>query len=264
MARAKIDPRYTNLRHLFAKAIPDLTLNEIRPALRYMRSDRVRPGTLTFIDVGAHYGLWSAAAVNLLGPMLDKVHAFEPLPGNFDRIQKLVDRQIYGGFIDKLRFNNHALGKASGTETLYSDKDESLHASTAMRKIKRAKSLIDLSHAQDVRAMTLDDYCGYCAIEHIDVLRVSAVGAELDVLMGAKKTLAAKAVSVVVFDFGAFQNQLGQSFSDFWNFFEPLDFDLHLIKRQGRPSVPLTELTDSHDDYAGQRLFMATARSELS
>jgi FkbM family methyltransferase len=145
--------------------------------LRRIRS-ALDPGDV-FVDVGAHIGLYTLLAAGLVGPT-GAVHAFEPLPANFQRLQSAV--RLNG--MQHVRLNQTAVGRAEGTMRLHPYAGKG-HASFAM-----ASRYGSRDEAPTVVPMTtLDAYAARHRLRRIDAVKVDVEGAEWDVFQGMRTVL---------------------------------------------------------------------------
>ena len=155
----------------------------------------LRPG-MTFVDVGAHIGYYSLLAARAVGPA-GRVVSFEPSPDNF---ALLTENIRLNGLSKIVRAENLALGAGRG--------EADLHLSTCNTGDHRLYSTLDDDdemfnagmHRQSVRVpvISLDEYLGREGVERVDVVKIDVQGAEMDVLLGMRQTLA-RSPQVVLF-----------------------------------------------------------------
>lgn len=143
----------------------------------------VKPG-MTFVDVGANIGWFSANAAKLVGPE-GRIFSFEPRKDTFEALS----RTFYdNGFSDRATLVNAAVGEApgeifigwnpelgnpGGTWTLpYAELEDSFRDNGA--SVQRAPVVV------------LDDVIGD---EPVDVLKIDIEGAEPIAMRGARKLL---------------------------------------------------------------------------
>jgi FkbM family methyltransferase len=129
----------------------------------------------TVVDVGAHIGAYTLRAATAVGPS-GMILAVEPHPGNFSLLRLNL-------ILNRLRWVKAApvcLGSQEGTAELFlSDRSNSSHSSA--RRVG-GRSL-------RVRQTTLDALLSSGEIRHVDLLKMDAEGAEMDILKGASKSL---------------------------------------------------------------------------
>lgn len=152
----------------------------------------VRPEPV-FFDVGANVGTFASMLLTEFPQAT--VHAFEPHPRNYARLQSLGTRY------NRVKCHNVALGDAEGTATLYdrADGDGSSHASLH-------ESVISELHGQGVvevgvRVVTLDTIAEEQGVDYVDYLKIDTEGHELAVLKGAARLLAGNRIGCIQFEF---------------------------------------------------------------
>lgn len=171
------------------------------------------------LDVGANEGHYAALVLQHCPQAA--VHAFEPHPATFSRLQQRA--QALG-----FTANNRACGSAPGTLTLhdYADREGSGHASLYAGVFNRLHRAPAATH--EVGVDTIDNVMEADGIAHVDLLKIDTEGHELAVIDGAAAALAADRIDVVQFEFnemhvisrvflGDFQERLPD-----WQFFRLL------------------------------------------
>lgn len=148
----------------------------------FLESQLAKGGT--FIDVGAHIGLFSCRMAQLPNT---KVFAFEPAPENYRLLQ--LNSRIQGVAPHMTTFQQ-AIGDAAGSVRLKVSNTNS----GDNRIIEDAAELTqsDLGRAGmviDSQQQTLDSVMNGITIAGPTVLKVDVQGAELGVLRGASRTL---------------------------------------------------------------------------
>jgi FkbM family methyltransferase len=139
---------------------------------------QLRPG-MTFFDVGANVGFFTVIGARLVGPS-GKVFAFEPVAQNAAHVRlncranRLENVQVIVG----------AVGDVSGEGTLM----RARYSGGAV--LESAGKPPDFLRAESTRILRLDDWveAGTLPVPH--AIKVDVEGAELQVLKGARETLA--------------------------------------------------------------------------
>ena len=145
------------------------------------------------------------------------IHAYEPLPSNFEKLQACVrsERRIVpvaaavAGMSGTASFHITSLDDAS---SLFKPQA----TGSTFDKYVEEKSVID------VPVVTLDEECTRLRIDRIDLLKMDAQGAELEILHGAVSLLDTKAIRVIytevnfmrIYDRGCVYHELASFLSD--------------------------------------------------
>jgi len=140
----------------------------------------------TFLDIGAHCGLFSALASQMIGEN-GRILAFEPNP---DILPFLVANTERG----KVDVHAIALSDASGEATLW----QGGSSDTALSSI--AYELSNAEHST-VKTQTLDDFLATNNIGQVALAKVDVEGSELKLFRGSKQTLKRKSVLAFVVEF---------------------------------------------------------------
>jgi FkbM family methyltransferase len=171
-------------------------------------------------DIGANIGLYTEAAMEYFPN--SKIYSFEPSNVAFSMLTNKF------GNNSSINLINLALGSASGTTKLYSDKNGSGMASLTKRRMDHFGVKFDF--AEDVTVSTLDEWCRANDIwPHI--IKLDVEGHELDVLNFG--TEAIKSATVIQFEFGGCNIDTRTFFQDFWYFFKEFNFDIWRITPVG-------------------------------
>jgi FkbM family methyltransferase len=136
----------------------------------------VKPG-MAVIDIGAHTGYYTLIFAKCVGAG-GRVFSFEPLPGNFALLQKNVELN----HLQNVRLHNQAVFSRTQGITITVSDDQPNPGGGSMYGERGVKQY-------DVDAVSLDDFCEKSALQP-DILKMDVEGAEYDVLIGARKTIA--------------------------------------------------------------------------
>ena len=132
-------------------------------------------GSQTIVDIGANVGQFSAA-VKLLCPK-SSVIAFEPDPDVFELLQNNL------ACLPSVQVRCLALGSTSVQLPLYR------HKMSIFSSLRPTIPVYDMDNTVDVEVWRLDDVFSSDNM-NIDLLKIDVEGFELEVLVGAVKTLA--------------------------------------------------------------------------
>jgi FkbM family methyltransferase len=155
----------------------DITADYIKPLLK--------PGSV-FVDVGANVGYFTLLA-STLGA---RVVAYEPTPSVFGRLKENV---ALNGF-EHAELVNAAVMDKSGTLSLHLSGDD-----------PEANSLFGNDPLSvSVAAVSLDEDLAERGIDHVDLLKIDAEGAEPFVLDGASRLLSSPKPPAILVEVNAF------------------------------------------------------------
>lgn len=142
----------------------------------------------TFVDGGANIGYFSLLAARLVGPT-GQVHAFEPIPTTFKRLETHV---ALNGF-QQIHANCQALRDEPGT-LLFEVPEK--HG----QKLGRLATIVQRGQGPQVQvqATTLDAYAKEHAIEHIRLIKLDVEGSEVAAIGGMQRLLFEQRIDYLV------------------------------------------------------------------
>jgi FkbM family methyltransferase len=138
----------------------------------------LRPG-MSFLDIGAHHGLYSVVAAKKIGPD-GRVVAFEPSPRERQRLRLHLR---YNG-IESVTVKPYALAAEEGAASLTVVVD----GFTTMNSL-RTPPINHPTEQVSVETTSLDAYVCREQIEKIDLVKIDTEGGEVDVFRGADRLL---------------------------------------------------------------------------
>jgi len=150
---------------------------------------KLRPG-MTFVDVGANVGYYTALAAQLVGPS-GSVIAFEPSEYAFPRLNRMIE--VNG--LTCVKALQCALADTAGEMSLYGAVDEEfydIHTATMVPQ--------DNPHRATVRTETLDSVAEQLNIQQIDFMKIDVDGFEPVVLQGASRLIADGRISNIMLE----------------------------------------------------------------
>lgn len=148
--------------------------------------EAVMPGA-TVLDVGANLGAYTVLFAQWVGPR-GRVFAFEPAPAS----RSGLERQLaLNGVSERVEVRAEAVAAESGVRRFHAD---GLRGDNRLA-IGDGPSA---NAAIAVAATSIDAFCGAAGVEP-DVLKIDVEGAELDVLRGARQTIARRGARLAVF-----------------------------------------------------------------
>lgn len=158
----------------------------------------IEPGNMV-LDVGANIGLYALLAGRLVGPS-GRVHAFEPEAGNAARLA--VNIALNG--LENVSVFEAAVYSEPGAVTLnvFDSRFNAWHSlgRPSLPDPEHAGRTVEPVRTRQVPAITLDAHCATHGIDRIDLLKVDVEGAEVNVLLGARRLLDAHAVRALLFE----------------------------------------------------------------
>jgi len=138
----------------------------------------LKPGDV-FFDVGANIGYLSAIAAGLVGNA-GQVHAFEPVPDYFTKLQRLACTNPQYS----ITTNCCAAGDTTGYSTIFVT-----HEPSQNTLLPFYKSADEIANALEVPIIRLDSYIHQKHIERIALIKIDAEGYEFPVLRGLETYL---------------------------------------------------------------------------
>jgi len=189
----------------------------------------LRPGGV-FVDVGGNKGDFALLAARLVGPA-GKVFAFEPAPANCEWIERSIALNGYAS----IELFPIALGEREGEITLHLSTVSGHHSVVAGRSD-------DAGATVQVPVRTLDAVLAERGQPLVDVLKIDVEGADLSVLEGARRTLAANPDLVLLIDV---HPHLGVDALALCALLQSLGFALYALERPfDRPLEPRADLLE--------------------
>ena len=136
---------------------------------------------MTFVDVGANVGYFTLLAASLGA----RVVAYEPTPAVYKRLRENVE--LNG--LQNVSLLNAAVAEKAGTLTFHQSPDD-----------PEANSIFGEGECIEVEAVALDEDLSRRSIQHVDLLKIDAEGAEPLVLAGAAKLMRSERPPVMVIE----------------------------------------------------------------
>ncbi len=151
-------------------------------------------GTLTVLDVGANVGFFSQGVLQAATNTI--VHAFEPFPEAYDRLQDLAKR-----FEERLFPHMNAMSDKPGASLLFLNS-----ADVTNSLLPNADSAADYQPAHysdpvgtlEVALNTVDAFCKKESISTIHLLKIDTQGTDLNVLKGARELIENSEVCLIL------------------------------------------------------------------
>jgi FkbM family methyltransferase len=135
------------------------------------------------LDVGSNVGL-TAIAFDQLVPD-GRIFAFEPSPRNYELLQKNLKENS----CSRVEAVNMAVGSSTG-EVSFFDTRAYGAGSFAMNDVAQLAARHHSGDLIKVPSVSIDDFVEDRGLDRVDLIKIDVEGFELDVLEGARKTLA--------------------------------------------------------------------------
>jgi len=165
-----------------------------------------KPGA-SFIDIGAHFGIFTICALRKVGPS-GKVVSFEPCAATRSVLEKNLE---FNGFSGIPEIRTEAVSNVTGLSWFFSSAIPG----------DAANSLIgDIQHLRksEVQTIRLDDM----RLSRVDVIKIDAEGAELQILDGSRALIIKHRPAVLLSVHPMQISRSRQSLADLWNILEYL------------------------------------------
>ena len=149
----------------------------------------------TVVDVGANVGFFTFLAAKIVGPK-GRVVSFEPEPTSFSLLARSLSRNKFSNVI----LIPKSLSDVEGERTLYLSATDH----KGMHSIVYDSGGPNIS----VPSVKLDTEAARLGLDHIDLLKIDAEGAEPEILAGAVELLSERRVLNLIFEWEHAENWL--------------------------------------------------------
>jgi len=144
---------------------------------------------MAFLDIGANIGYYTVIGARLVGPT-GKVHCFEPHPDIRAQLQENIARNGYQNVV----VHAEAMSEQTGTVTFFTSEDQQNQGTSSILPGSGRKA------AQQVPSVSLDDFVARLNPARVDLIKMDIEGAELHVIAGGRRTLAAADAPPIIFE----------------------------------------------------------------
>ena len=158
----------------------------------------------TFLDIGAHIGLFSVVAARIVGES-GKVFSFEPTPFTRNVLTEVVRLNSCS---EVAEIRGEAVSAQSGKTTFF-DTGDTISNANSLVKTARSRNEIEVS------LISVDEFVSERNLT-VDCLKIDVEGAELDVLRGAKNTFLEMRPAARLGLHPQFIEQNGQNLEEIW------------------------------------------------
>jgi len=174
----------------------------------------------TFLDIGAHIGLFAVIAANRVG-RTGKVICFEPTPFTRKVLSEVVG---LNGCLDRVEIRSEAVSSGRGRVTFFDSGD----ALSVVNSLVRS----EISQGEyEVETTSIDDIVDEEMLA-IDCIKVDVEGAELELLNGASKTLTAMRPTVRLSLHPPFLSERESTMQAIWSKIKEHDYSVIYEKRE--------------------------------
>jgi FkbM family methyltransferase len=148
----------------------------------------LHPG-MTFVDVGANVGYYTALAATQVAGGAGRVVAFEPSLYAFEKLKRWVE----GNRLEHVTAVNAGLSDSSGKTKIYLGIGSDNHTPTMVAH--------ENANATEVSIVTLDAEAERLGLDRIDLIKIDVEGHEPKMLAGAKRLLKERRIRAVLCEF---------------------------------------------------------------
>lgn len=148
----------------------------------------LQPG-MTFVDVGANVGYYTALAAKQLERSGGRIIAFEPSPYAFEKLNSMV----LNNKLEQVTTVHAGLSDTAGQGRLYLNVEFHNHSPTMVAH--------ENATATEITLVSLDEEVERLGIERIDLVKIDVEGHEAKVLTGAKRLLSKGGIRAILCEF---------------------------------------------------------------
>lgn len=205
------------------------------PIESYMFWQLVQPG-MVVVDAGANIGAYALVAALKVGAT-GRVHAFEPVPRNFQLLRRHArDNRL----TTVLSLNRVALWHRNEKRLRLSLRSDMKENSGAY-SVGRSGEVVDEVTAE---ALRLDDYFADKAPGHVDFIKIDVEGAEWFALRGATQLISRCMPTLMVEINRETCRMAGYAADEIWNFLKEYGYRMWLISNSPASCRELPDLAD--------------------
>jgi FkbM family methyltransferase len=186
------------------------------------------------VDAGANIGIYSQFLSRCVGPT-GVVHAFEPSPENFRRLQSATRE------LANVRVSQAAVGECSGRSKLYLSNQLNVDHRTYATEG-------DLRPTVQIDVIALDDY--FKPGQRVDLIKMDIQGYELHALRGATRVLAENPAAKLLLEFWPYGlKQAGANWMDLVATLEGKNMAVCQVTKRGLVPFRSESVSESPDWY---------------
>jgi len=140
----------------------------------------------TVFDIGANIGDWTASMLQVAGGRNISIYAFEPCSATYAQLAERIQSP-------RVALVRTACARQSGTATM-----SVFFPGAGINTLVRNPSA---ASTEEVPVISVDEYCSIHSIPSITLLKIDAEGYDFEVIAGARRMLATKAVGILQFEY---------------------------------------------------------------
>ena len=181
------------------------------------------------VDVGAHVGLFVLYGARLVGSS-GVVHAFEPVPYNYERLSQNVALNGYSN----VRLNRAAVGDHPGEVSLGMQGESAVGKATGGYSVGGG-----VGQVVTAPLVKLDDYLDSGTDGRLRLVKIDVEGLEPKVLDGLAETLRKNPPEAIMFElFAMMLERHGSRPAELYEQLRSAGYRLYELDRRGRPAPP--------------------------
>ncbi|MSP25628.1 MAG: FkbM family methyltransferase [Myxococcales bacterium] len=205
---------------------PEIAAAELQAMASLLPTDGV------VFDVGAHHGSWTLCAARLAPGAT--FHMFEPDPEAY----LILSETLRSRPAIRAVVQNATCGAERAWRPFHRYADFPSWNTVFRRTAVEEECGLNPPSQVQIPCFQLDEYCRDRNIPRIRYLRVSAQGAELDVLAGARGLLSDCRIDSLQFSYGGTFKDAGRQLSQAFELLDPLGYDLYKVTDAGLLYLP--------------------------
>lgn len=147
-------------------------------------------------DAGANIGQYCSLLLDTYKDEKNKllIYSFEPSKKEFEELLENTKR------FPMVKACNYGLSEKAETKVLYNHLEHSVFGSLYNRNLKHLE--MNLDNTQQVKLVTIDEFCETNKIDKIDLLKLDIEGHEFAALKGAQRMINNGKINFIQFEFG--------------------------------------------------------------
>ncbi|MGA8841449.1 MAG: FkbM family methyltransferase [Candidatus Aquilonibacter sp.] len=200
-----------------------------------------------FVDVGANVGDWLGMVRESLTGRPFAALAFEPSVSAFEELQRRY------GADSGIVLSNIALGSEAGSLAFFEEPDAG-RGSTLVAEFMRTRGT-----TRTVTVATLDAALRDAGWSRVDLLKIDAEGYDLQVMRGARESIASRSIGVIQFEYNRAWQLVGDTLRAAYMLLESSGYRVFVLKRDGLYTLDYLR----YEEYFEYTNFVAIAPQQI-